>query len=302
MYRMDTFRIQGGDNLAPRREARRPGWLVVLWFCLVMATTACPADLNPEDLYQQVLPSVFTLEVETWDGTRVIGSGFLAFEDGMAVTVWHAVRNAKRVSARFADQRVVEVIGMVDRDETRDLALIRLNTTNRPLSRLAAKAPRIGAKTYTVGAPRGFEFSIADGLVSQVQVVDGFEQYQVTCPISPGNSGGPILNREGEVLGVVAWSRKDGQNLNFATPAKWLLALDRSRPATPWERALREHKPLARVDHPERDELTEQQPIKNLTELRRTLRSAAGETVTVRVLRAGEEQTFTIRVPKDFVR
>ena len=98
MYCMDTFRIQGGDNLASRREARRPGWLVVLWFCLVMATTARPADLNPEDLYQQVLPSVFTLEVETWDGTRVIGSGFLAFEDGMAVTVWHAVRNAKRVN------------------------------------------------------------------------------------------------------------------------------------------------------------------------------------------------------------
>jgi hypothetical protein len=67
-----------------------------------------------------------------------------------------------------------------------------------------------------------------------MQLIDGFAQCQISCPISPGNSGGPVLNARGEVLGVVSWSKKDAQNLNFATPSTCLRTLDPLSPVTAW--------------------------------------------------------------------
>ncbi|SPE60283.1 hypothetical protein SBV1_410005 [Verrucomicrobia bacterium] len=192
-------------------------------------------DLRPEEVYQRLLPSVVTLQVETLTGQHYVATAFLALTDNVAVTSWHVVADARRVAARFADNEFVEVLGLVDNDETNDLALVKLAARNRPRAQLCASNVPIGSRAYVIGAPKGFGFSIADGLVSQLQTVGGVKQYQISCPISGGNSGGPLVNSRGEVIGVTSWREKDAENLNFATPISALLSLNPSQPFTPWE-------------------------------------------------------------------
>ncbi len=155
--------------------------------------------------------------------------------EGMAITAWHVVRDARRAAARFSDGQEFEVTGLIDKDESRDLALIRIRRYGRPLLELARQEPEVGSKVYVIGAPRGLEFSISDGLLSQVQVIDGAREYQFSCPASPGNSGGPLIAENGEVVGIVSWQVRDGQNLNFAVPSIYALALDASLPTQAWD-------------------------------------------------------------------
>lgn len=191
-------------------------------------------DLKPEQLYKRLLPSVMTLTVQKADGTAT-GTGFLAVKEGLAVTAWHVVKDAKRATAKFSDGEEFELSGLIDRDEKRDVALVRVKEFGRPLLPLTGAVPEIGAKAYAIGAPEGLEFSLSDGLVSQIQKDAGVTLYQFSSPVSPGNSGGPLVNAGGEVIGVVSRQLRDGQNLNFAMPASYALALDATLPTRAWE-------------------------------------------------------------------
>ena len=194
-----------------------------------------PAELPPAELYQRSLPAVITVRVTTKDGSQRFGSGFLAIKEGIAVTAWHVVRDAKSVVARFADGEEFDVSGLVDKDEKRDVALIRVKVAGRPALTMVPTDPAVGARAYVIGAPKGLEFSLSDGLVSQVRTQEGVRIYQFTCPASTGNSGGPLLGADGRVLGVVSFQARDGQNLNFAMPATYALGLDASLPTQPWD-------------------------------------------------------------------
>lgn len=190
--------------------------------------------LSPEAIYKKVLPSVLTLAVEKNDGNKVSGTAFLSLKEGCAVTALHVVENAKRVVAKFSNGEEYDVSGWIDADTKRDVALIRVKVADAPMVSFANGDPEVGAKAFVVGAPQGLEFSISDGLVSQVRQIEGFKQYQFTCPASPGNSGGPLVNAQGEVMGVVSWQMRDGQNLNFAIPGVFVRGLDPSLPTKPW--------------------------------------------------------------------
>lgn len=191
-------------------------------------------DLKSEDLYRKVVPSVVTLNVTRQDGSQSLGSAFLTLKDGLAVTAWHVVKDASYIIARFSSGEEFEISGLVDKDEKRDLAVVRVKVFGKPILVVNSDEPAIGSKLYVIGAPRGLEFSISDGLLSQIQLLEGTKQFQFSCPVSPGNSGGPLLNSKGEVIGVVSWQLREGQNLNFAVPAIYAKGLDISLPTKPW--------------------------------------------------------------------
>src|SRR5204862_226940 len=88
---------------------------------------------------------------------------------------------------------------------------------------------------YALGSPKGYEFSITDGLVSQVREVSGVQELQISCPISGGNSGGPLVNEMGEVIGVVSWTKSDAQNLSFAIPVAQVLDLNLNHKVRTWD-------------------------------------------------------------------
>src|ERR1022692_2337056 len=206
-----------------------------LWLVNACAPRGLHAALTPEKLYQKVLPSVMTLEVKSQSGENFIGSAVLALADDVVLTAWHVVADARSVCAVFADGQRVNVIGCIDYDGGRDLALLKLEK-RLPHRRavLSRELPAVAARAYVIGSPKGYDFSITDGLISQIRSVKGFLQYQMSCPISPGNSGSPVFNQRGEVIGIASWTKAGAQNLSFAIPTQDFIRLKVSEQPTTW--------------------------------------------------------------------
>ncbi len=155
------------------------------------------------------------------------GSGFIVSPDGFIVTNAHVVDGATEVTVKLTDRRefTAKVIGA---DKRTDIALLKIDAANLPALELAPKASvRRGEWVIAIGSPFGFENSVSAGVVSGVhralpngQMVPFF---QTDVAVNPGNSGGPLLNTAGQVVGVNAqiYSRSGGyMGLSFAIPSE----------------------------------------------------------------------------------
>ena len=189
------------------------------------------------DLIERTEPACVRLDVVTRDGAG-IGSGFLVEKGFWIVTNQHVVAGAQKATATFADGSKAEVEGVLVFDDKRDVAVIKIKEDRKrtPL-RLAEKAPRKGESVVAIGAPEGLSFTATEGIVSAIR--DGAELrefganaagkwLQTSTPISPGSSGGPLLNLQGEVVGANAASLAGAQNLNFAIAAEEIATLLKS--------------------------------------------------------------------------
>lgn len=273
--------------------------------CVVVALAADCApllgELKPEEIYEAVVPSVMTLEVENAEGERFVGSAFLTTLDHVAVTAWHVIHDAARVEARFSDGQRVPVLGVVDKDEAKDVALIKLAPVPRGKIPVSADRARIGSRIYVIGAPKGFDFSMAGGLISQIREVDSVQYYQVSCPISPGDSGGPVLNDQGTVIAVMSWRKANAQNLSFAVPVDALASLDSSRTPAPWSSnppALRRTPSSPGTGTPVRGDVPAASGREGgFADFQRRLEELAGRRLTVILQDGGEGERFTFEVP-----
>ena len=172
-----------------------------------------------------------TAFIQTFDqyGTPIgTGSGFLISSKGDVATNYHVVQNAHSATVKFLLMKdIFEVKTIVQKSPENDLAILRINWNWTNVSPLALQKenskPRVGEKVYAFGSPRGFEGSVTDGIISAYRE-NGY--MQVSAPISPGSSGGPIVNENGKVVGVATMASLPGtQNLNFAVPSWVLLKL-----------------------------------------------------------------------------
>ena len=271
---------------------------------LASATCCLQAELKPETIYRKVLPSVMTLEVESRDGQRYVGTAFLALADDTAITAWHVIADAQTVWAVFSDGRRVEVTAGIDKVVDCDLALVKLEMARHGRKAvLSRKVESIGSRAYVIGAPKGFGFSISDGLVSQYRSVGGISLYQVSCPISPGNSGGPILNDRGEVIGVTSWRKADAQNLAFAVPVAEFARLDRFRTPITWRKLAAPESGVAGGLPPGNGtKIVKDADSGNIDDFQKRLEKSAGKKVSVVVEENGEKQRFTFTVPREDVK
>ncbi|HEV3004772.1 MAG TPA: trypsin-like peptidase domain-containing protein [Pirellulales bacterium] len=210
-------------------------------------TLAGPA--TTAQVVQFVEPSIVVVDVTLENGTSQ-GSGFLVDTRGSFVTNYHVIEGAKSVRVMFRDKSTAAVPGYLAIMPGKDLAVLRCDTTDRPLQplRLAAAKPAQGESVLTFGAPLGFGATVSDGIESALrrgndvsEVMKGgsntdvysrsmgydfdAEWLQITAPISPGNSGGPLVNMQGEVLGLNTWCLQSGQNLNFAISGEHIRTL-----------------------------------------------------------------------------
>ncbi len=280
----------------------------MLWLLLGLALASLPVEvsaaLTPEKLYEKVLPAVMMLEVKTQTGEEFVGSAVLARADDVALTAWHVVADARTVWAVFADGLRVRVTGFVDHDGARDVALLKLE---KPVPKrqavLSRKLQPVAARAFVIGAPKGFDFSISDGLISQTRLVSGVLQYQLSCPISPGNSGSPIFNQRGEVIGIALWTKADAQNVSFAIPAEEFTRLNISKSPTTWAQlaATPPAVPPARLPilrQTTDPELLAKEKLdaKNYAAFQKWLYDSAGKSVTVVAQEAGRTNCFTFTV------
>ena len=197
--------------------------LVLPVLTLLLATAAHAQEGLPA-LVKRVKPAVVAIATYDASGEALMtGSGFF-LHPGQVVTNLHVIRGAAKAEIKTLDGKgkVFPINGTLAIDEEGDLALLSVDTpTERPRStELASELPDEGEPIFVIGNPLKLEGSVSDGIVSAVrEVPNSYRIIQITAPISHGNSGSPVFNFKGEVLGVVTIKVTNGQNINLAIAA-----------------------------------------------------------------------------------
>jgi hypothetical protein len=155
-----------------------------------------------------------------------LGSGFFV-RDGEIASNLHVVEGGARGYAKLVGQQArYDIEGITAVDPERDLVVLKISRAGSPLLPLGSSdAVQVGESVYAVGNPQGLEGTFSQGIVSSIREVGTDKLLQITAPISPGSSGGPVLNTKGEVIGVSVATFRGGQNLNFAIPSSYLKTL-----------------------------------------------------------------------------
>lgn len=190
---------------------------------------------SAEEVYKKSLPSIVSIKAITKDGSVSIGTAFLAFKDGCAVTALHVIDGAIAVTAKFSDGLEFECTGIIDSDKARDLALIKIRSADRPFLTFESTDQPVGSRLFTIGCPRGLEFSITEGILSQIRISNNVKVLQYTAETNPGSSGGPVLTTDSKVIGIVSYKLRDSVGLNFAISSTHAKGLDSSLPTRTWD-------------------------------------------------------------------
>jgi|TARA_B110000967_G_C18831445_1_gene534322 hypothetical protein len=179
---------------------------------------------SAKEIAKNCLPSTVYLLME--DKTKQpisLGSGFV-LEKGKVVTNLHVIEGAKYgYVLENGSSKKHSIKGYFQIDKINDLAILSVPTlTAQPLAISNIEKPEIGEKIYAIGSPKGLSGTISEGIVSGIRSLENKSLIQITAPISPGSSGGPVINNKGEVIGVAVGTLTSGQNLNFAIPVNLL--------------------------------------------------------------------------------
>ena len=197
--------------------------VIVLVFCTI---SRVPAQTAPQ-IAEKALAATVYLEMQDSNGVTLgFGSGFFV-GDNLIATNYHVIEGAARGRAKLVGQFSTYTIeGVTATDKTNDLALLKVTVSGiKPLPLGNSSDVKIGETVYVAGNPRGLEGTFSNGIISSRRDQDTKERLQMTAPISPGSSGGPVLNSKGEVIGISFMTLVGGQNLNFAIPSRYLTEL-----------------------------------------------------------------------------
>ncbi len=222
-------------------------WIFKVSVFLSLVFTFPSKAENARDIAKKAFPSVVMLVMQDSAGQPLsLGSGFFVKESVVASNL-HVVAGTSKGYAKIIGQKTkYDVMGYVAIDEQRDLILLKVKDANAPvLSFGNSDKVSIGDEIFVIGNPQGLEGTFSKGIVSSIRAIGQDSLLQITAPISPGSSGGPVLNEEGKVIGVAVATFKGGQNLNFAIPVSYLSnLLDNTKSVKP---LLTKEKPIKTV-------------------------------------------------------
>ena len=211
----------------------KPLYLLILLCLWTMPSSAeslqepAQQELSLEDVIESVSPAVVEIAVATTDGEQISGAGFVVGKDGYVVTNAHVVENAAKTTiiTTNEDEYSAKIIGI---DSKTDVALLQ---ADQPLGLAPAQFAdsdnvRVGNTVFAIGNPYGLGNSVSLGIISAKErdISSGpYDNFlQTDAAINQGNSGGPLFNLQGEIIGMnTAIFSTDGRNqgLGFATPA-----------------------------------------------------------------------------------
>ncbi|EYF06859.1 S1C family serine protease [Chondromyces apiculatus] len=199
---------------------------------------AVPVERTPAELFQKLSPAVVTIFVLGAEGQRTgSGTGFFIDREGTLVTNHHVIKEARRLRLKLKSGATYEQVDLLSDIAESDLALLRVDLAKPSNDAGAPEAPEplplgdsekvvVGEHAVSIGNPLGLEHTLTDGLISSRRVYEGRPWIQMSVPISPGNSGGPVFNMRGEVIGIstatLSGPFSPAQNLNLAIPVNEL--------------------------------------------------------------------------------
>lgn len=187
---------------------------------------------SPTEINKLISPA--TVEITTYrrnDIPLVMGSGFFIDANGTILTNYHVVDGAFKIVVTTEDKNEYVVTNILGYDEIKDVAYIKINTNGNatPFLKFADAKPTVGEATYAIGSSLGLTGTFSSGIVSFVdREVDGVKFIQTNAPISAGNSGGPLVNQYGEVIGMNTATYTQGQNLNLSVTTDEILSVSKT--------------------------------------------------------------------------
>ncbi len=172
-----------------------------------------------------------TVTIVTDNGSQ--GSGFF-IDTNIIATNYHVIEGASTADCFLNNSEIkYKIDGYLAVDNAVDLILLKVSGLNKPAIKLSVSDVSIGQKVFVIGSPIGLSATITDGIISGMRDFEGYKLIQMSAPISPGSSGGPVLNSRGELIGISVLQFKEGQNLNFAIPMENLKILMDFKKDTP---------------------------------------------------------------------
>ena len=214
-------------------------WLYAIsGVALLCAVGYAQTNYTSEQLIARVAPA--TVMILTGEGAgrlTATGSGVIVRESGVLLTAYHVIKGAQEVQVKLKSGEVFDHVELLAVDERRDVAALRIAAKGLPV--LPTAEAEVGERVYVVSNPAGLAWTAADGLLSAIRLSDevvgagsGHKLLQFSAPVSPGSSGGLLVNAHGRLLGIIVAS-KGGQSLNFAVPINSVAGLADTTNGTP---------------------------------------------------------------------
>jgi hypothetical protein len=217
----------------------RKAWVVLILALLLCVSALAQTSPTGSNIYERVSPATVLIKTEDSAGT-----GFIVRPDGTIVTAFHVIDGATRVGIKTGSGEIFDNLSLLVKDERRDIAIIKIPGFELPAVELGnSNDVQPGQPIFVVGNPLGAEelqSTITDGIVSGIRDFgEGYKVIQISAPISRGNSGGPVLDDKGRVIGVAVFKIVAGESLNFAVPINYVRGLlgsiSQSDPIQQWE-------------------------------------------------------------------
>lgn len=202
---------------------------------LILGASQVWAQEDLPRLIAGIQPAVVTVIIYNGAGKAIgNGSGFFINREGHLVTNYHVLARAARAEIKTQDGQRYAIKMVLAEDRQVDLIKVTVDLpadAPRAYLPVSATRPRVGERVLVIGSPLGLEETVTDGMISGIRLLPNLgEMLQISAPISPGSSGGPVVNLQGEVVGVARFFLARGQNLNFAIPGSQVLALREGTP------------------------------------------------------------------------
>jgi serine protease Do len=201
---------------------------------------ARPAEPRPGDgkertaaqIFAEFAPAVVTISIKGPLGEGG-GTGFLVDRAGTIGTNYHVIDQATEIKVKLMDGTIADDVEILDENEALDLALLQIKTKHELVPVVLGDSDKVmvGERAVSIGNPLGLDHTLTDGVISARRTLQGKRMIQMSTPVSPGNSGGPLFNSRGEVIGVSTGIYHGhsmlAQNLNLAMPSNDLRGMIR---------------------------------------------------------------------------
>jgi serine protease Do len=189
---------------------------------LLIASASVPADetksRSAEELAESIKPSLCVITTRGREAKREgLGTGFVISADGLIATNAHVIGEGRPIAVEFADGKKYDATVVHAHDHKRDLAIIKIDAKDLKAIPLAdSDAIKDGQAVVAFGNPKGLKYSVVSGVVSGVREIEGRKMIQLALPVEPGNSGGPLVDMQGRVQGIITLKGLVTDNLAFA--------------------------------------------------------------------------------------
>lgn len=201
-------------------------FLLALAFTFLFSVNIKSQDLKPEEIFEKFQDAIVV--VYSYDFNNNLkgqGSGVIINEKGWVITNFHVFEGCQRMDLVHKGDTIKysDIIGV---DVEKDLVIMKIESGAYPNIKLSDKGTKVGQKVYAIGSPMGLENTMSEGIVSGNRTEIGKKKMnlvQITAQLSPGSSGGAVLNFLGELIGISSMGMREGNDLNFAIPVADIL-------------------------------------------------------------------------------